>query len=262
LGALGKHAKKRLPFVAAPTLFGVAAAFVMSAAPAGAATAHTTGIEHAAATQQAEKAGTEPQLLAAIRAAAASKPAAKAKAATKTYTVKEGDSLSTIAQHEYSESAAWPVIYYANRSHIKWANEISTGQKLTIPAKPSKIPAAPSELGPAAPAPVHTESAPVTHSASTYSAPVEQSASTHASGTYNGGSGFQSCVISRESGGNSQVMNGSGHYGLYQFSESTWEAYGGSASSFGNASVSEQNQVFNNAIAQGGESNWSAYDGC
>jgi hypothetical protein len=80
--------------------------------------------------------------------------------------------------------------------------------------------------------------------------------------TYSGGSGFQSCVISRESGGNSQVMNGSGHYGLYQFSEGTWEAYGGSASSFGNASVSEQNQVFNNAIAQGGQSNWSAYDGC
>jgi hypothetical protein len=57
-------------------------------------------------------------------------------------------------------------------------------------------------------------------------------------------------------------MNGSGHYGLYQFSESTWEEYGGSASSFGNASVSQQNQVFNNAISQGGESNWSAYDGC
>jgi hypothetical protein len=26
--------------------------------------------------------------------------------------------------------------------------------------------------------------------------------------------------------------------------------------------VAEQNQVFNNAIAQGGQSNWSPYDGC
>jgi hypothetical protein len=59
-----------------------------------------------------------------------------------------------------------------------------------------------------------------------------------------------------------QVMNSSGHYGLYQFSASTWQAYGGSASSFGNASVSEQNRVFNNAMAQGGQSNWSPYDGC
>ena len=270
MGALGKHAKKRLPIVAAPTLFGVAAAFVMSAAPAGAATAQTTSVEHTTASDQAQHAGTEPQLLASIRESAAQKPAAKT--ATKKYTVKSGDSLSAIAKREYSESAAWPVIYYANRGQIKWANVISAGQKLTIPAKPAKIPAAPSQLGPVAPAPapapVHTESAPVSHSGSTESAPAASSSSSSSSSsstqaaTYSGGSGFQSCVISRESGGNSQVMNSSGHYGLYQFSQGTWEAYGGSASDFGHASVSEQNQVFNNAIAKGGESNWSAYDGC
>jgi hypothetical protein len=77
-----------------------------------------------------------------------------------------------------------------------------------------------------------------------------------------GDGSFQQCVINAESGGNSQVMNSSGHYGLYQFSASTWEAYGGSPSTFGNASVAEQNQVFDNALARGGESNWSAYDGC
>ena len=63
-------------------------------------------------------------------------------------------------------------------------------------------------------------------------------------------------------GGQAQVMNASGHYGLYQFSASTWAAYGGSPADFGHASVSEQNQVFGNAIASGGQSNWSAYDGC
>ena len=57
-------------------------------------------------------------------------------------------------------------------------------------------------------------------------------------------------------------MNGSGHYGLYQFSSSTWSAYGGNPADFGNASVAEQNQVFNNAIAAGGASNWAPYDGC
>ncbi|HEY2523252.1 MAG TPA: transglycosylase family protein [Streptosporangiaceae bacterium] len=243
----------------------------MSAAPAGAATAQTTSVEHATASDQAQHAGTEPQLLASIREAAAQKPAAKT--ATTKYTVKSGDSLSAIAKHVYSESAAWPVIYYANRGQIKWANVISAGQKLTIPAKPAKIPAAPSQLGPVVPAPVHTstastatESAPVTQSAPAEAAPTEaaptQAAPAQPAATYNGGSGFQSCVISRESGGNSQVMNSSGHYGLYQFSQGTWEAYGGSSADFGHASVSEQNQVFNNAIAQGGQSNWSAYDGC
>jgi hypothetical protein len=86
---------------------------------------------------------------------------------------------------------------------------------------------------------------------------------TYAGGTYSGGGGFQSCVIARESGGNSQVMNSSGHYGLYQFSASTWAAYGGNPADFGNASVAEQNQIFNNAMATaGGAANWSPYDGC
>ena len=68
--------------------------------------------------------------------------------------------------------------------------------------------------------------------------------------------------MARESGGNSQVMNSTGHYGLYQFSASTWAAYGGNPADFGNASVAEQNQVFANALAQGGQSNWAPYDGC
>ena len=58
---------------------------------------------------------------------------------------------------------------------------------------------------------------------------------------------FQQCVISRESGGSSQVMNSSGHYGLYQFSAETWAAYGGNPADFGHASVAEQNQVFQQA---------------
>lgn len=74
---------------------------------------------------------------------------------------------------------------------------------------------------------------------------------------------FRQCVIQRESGGNSQVMNSTGHYGLYQFAYGTWVAYGGSPSAFGHASVAQQNQVFANAMATpGGASNWRSYDGC
>ena len=84
----------------------------------------------------------------------------------------------------------------------------------------------------------------------------------YSSGTYHGSGSKQRCIIARESGGNSQVMNSSGHYGLYQFSAQTWVASGGSAGTFGHASVAEQNRVFNNAVAARGYSDWTPYDGC
>ena len=141
------------------------------------------------------------------------------------YTVRSGDSLSAIAGKVYHKQNAWTVLYWANRGTIHWANMISEGQVLKVPALPAKIPAAPSQLGPApAPAPAPA-AAPASASASA-SAPRQATAS----GSYSGASGsYAACVIARESGGNSQVMNGSGHYGLYQFSASTWQAYGGSA---------------------------------
>jgi hypothetical protein len=77
------------------------------------------------------------------------------------------------------------------------------------------------------------------------------------------GGAFGQCVVERESGGNPQVMNSTGHYGLFQFSYSTWVAYGGNPADFGHASVAEQEQVFANALASpGGENNWAPYDGC
>ena len=174
------------------------------------------------------------------------------------YTVRSGDSLSAIAGKFYHKQSAWPVLYWANHSKIRWANIVSVGQVLRIPAEPAKIPGAPALLGPAAPAPV---------AAATGSSPVyaPAQATSVAPSSYSGGTpggSFGQCVVARESGGNSQVMNSSGHYGLYQFSEGTWVAYGGSAADFGNASAGEQNQVFSNALAAGGQSNWSAYDGC
>jgi hypothetical protein len=175
-------------------------------------------------------------------------------ASSASYKVRSGDSLSSIAGKVYHKQDAWPVLYWANRDKIRWANVLGEGQVLKVPAMPAKIPAAPSQLGPA-PAPA---AAPVAASAA---APTQAISSV--SGSYSGASSsFESCVIARESGGNAQVMNSSGHYGLYQFSASTWAAYGGSASDFGHASAAEQHQVFANAVAQGGQSNWAPYDGC
>jgi len=176
------------------------------------------------------------------------------------YTIRSGDSLSSIAGKVYHKQDAWPVLYWANRDKIRWANIIGEGRVLKVPAMPAKIPGAPAQLAPApppAPAPVAASSAAPAQASS----PVSSSS---ASSSYSGGasSSYEACVIARESGGNAQVMNSSGHYGLYQFSASTWVAYGGSAADFGHASAAEQHRVFANAMAQGGQSNWSPYDGC
>ena len=195
------------------------------------------------------------------------------------YTVRSGDSLAAISQRSYHNPDAWPVLYWANHHQIHWANEIEIGQVLNVPVKPAQIPSPPELLGPPAahapapaPAPVQASAAPVQtapvrsyapkQAAPVKTAPVQAAPKAAPAANYSGSGSFQSCVIARESGGNSQVMNSSGHYGLYQFSASTWAAYGGSPSSFGNASVAQQNQVFNNAIAAGGQSNWAPYDGC
>ena len=262
-----RHAR-RLPSAAAPALLGVAAAFAVASLPATAFAAAQGPVHHAAAAAVAHRSGPAGERLLSV-----TRPAAKhASAKPAKYTVKSGDSLSAIAGRVYKNSAYWPVLYWANHSQIRYANEIEVGQVLTVPAKPAHIPGAPSVLGPTpAPAPVaaassatsptassttgYGETSAPAYSAPAYSAPVQST-------TYSGGSSFQQCVIARESGGNSQVMNSSGHYGLYQFSSSTWSAYGGNPADFGNASVGEQNQVFNNAVAAGGQSNWAPYDGC
>jgi LysM repeat protein len=280
LGTAGNSARpriaRRLPIVAAPALCGVAAAFALAGTPAASAAvtsapAAKAVTHHVAAT--APKTAARPAAHAKLLSAA--RPAAKhaAPAAVK-YTVKSGDTLSAIAQHFYNSSAYWPALYWANHSEVRYADEIQVGQVLDVPAKPSTIPSAPSVLSPApAPAPVETssveEQAPVEQSAPVESAPVESTvteaapaATSDTSVSTAGDSSFQSCVIERESGGDSQVMNSSGHYGLYQFSASTWAEYGGNPADFGDASAAEQNQVFDTAVADGGESNWSAYDGC
>ena len=228
---------------------GVAAAFCL-APQALADTPQAQGAAHHATVADASRLDpSSAQLLSAIERTAQHKAAS----GPSWYTVKAGDSLSAIAGRAYRNQNAWPVLYWANRSQIHWADVIEPGQVLRIPVKPARIPDPPGMLGPA-PAPAAQVSAPAP-------AAVQGAAEASYSGGAPGGS-FGQCVIARESGGNAQVVNATGHYGLYQFSASTWAAYGGSPADFGHASVAEQNQVFANALAQGGQSNWSAYDGC
>jgi LysM repeat protein len=263
---------------AAPAaMAGLAAAFALGNAPAAsAATVDASGHHSAAAAATiAARAGVSAELLVSITGQRAIGPVIRLDAAqfadmkpkgkhhrtvAAKYVVKPGDTLASIAQHLYHSSGYWTVLYWANHGQIKYANEIQAGQVLTVPAKPAKIPGAPSALAPAAPAPTtSTDSSGESDS----SASTPEAAPAQTESTYTGSTGsFQACVIAAESGGNPQVMNSSGHYGLYQFSASTWAEYGGNPADFGDASVAEQNQVFDNAIAAGGASNWSLYDGC
>jgi len=69
------------------------------------------------------------------------------------------------------------------------------------------------------------------------------------------------CIRNAEEGGSYAWGPGNGG-GAYQFLLSTWETYGGAASQYGVADPAYQDQIFDNAIAAGGASNWTNYDGC
>jgi hypothetical protein len=86
-------------------------------------------------------------------------------------------------------------------------------------------------------------------------------ASSSGSGTDAAHSALGVCIRNAEEGGSYAWGPGNGG-GAYQFVLGTWENYGGSASEFGVAGPAYQDQIFDNAIAAGGASNWTAYDGC
>ena len=69
------------------------------------------------------------------------------------------------------------------------------------------------------------------------------------------------CIRKAEEGGSYAWGPGNGG-GAYQFQLGTWETYGGAASEYGVAGAAYQDQIFDNAIAAGGASNWTSYDGC
>jgi LysM repeat protein len=282
---LGRHSKpspirlpNAVPAAAAPTLAGVAAAVFMSP-QALAATAHGQAVpEQSAVLGGAYRPALDftfhpvlppAELLSAIRQAQAGSTATAAtgrkarSAGPAWYTVQPGDSLSSIAERIYHDAAAWPVLYWGNHGQIQWADVIKAGQVLRIPAEPARIPAAPAQLQPAGTyTPRHASPAAAAAPAPAAQAPAQTTVSTSAvSGSWPGGA-FGACVVERESGGNPDVWNASGHWGLYQFSASTWAEYGGNPADFGTASAAEQEQVFMNALAQGGEFNWAPYDGC
>lgn len=166
-------------------------------------------------------------------------------------TIRSGDTLSEISSSICHTPADWTGIWNYNHRRLHWTdpNVIEPGQQIIPDCRQEQV-----WLPQPPPAPVVTTS--VVHYGDT--ATVRRSADVSTAGM----GGFQSCVIRAESGGNPDIWNASGHWGLYQFSEQTWVAHGGAPGDFGTASPAEQTQIFWNTVGEDGTSDWAPYDGC
>ena len=165
-------------------------------------------------------------------------------------TVESGNTLSGIAKDKCGAIADWTGIYLKNKKTIGSNPDlILPGQVLALDCRAVSVP-----VVTVADTYVRHAQVSVATPRSTYHAPV--------SASYAVSSNFQACVIRAESGGNPDIWNASGHWGLYQFSSSTWAAHGGNPADFGHASAAEQTQVFWRTVHDDGTSDWSPYDGC
>ena len=173
------------------------------------------------------------------------------KASPPLYTVQGGNSLSQIAGSRCGNPADWTGIYVRNKAVIGGdPNLILPGQQLVLDCTQVQ-----GVVLPQPPAPV---------AVADQQQPQQQSYNGGSYGNVNPGgySGVEACIIARESGGNSQVMNSTGHYGLFQFDQGTWAEGGGNPADFGHAPVAEQQSVFNSVFAQRGVEPWQPSDGC
>jgi len=174
-------------------------------------------------------------------------------------TVHSGDTLSGLAGKYCGNPADWTGWWNYNHRAQHWSspNIIEVGQRLIPDCRDEQV-----WLPQPRPA-YRTVSYNTPVRATSYQAHTSYG-NTGSYGNVNAASygGIQSCIISRESGGNSQVMNPSRHYGLYQFDYGTWVSGGGNGADFGHASVGEQQRVFANVYAARGAEPWAPSDGC
>ncbi len=91
-------------------------------APAHAAAQPAAATRTATVADALSHGGMSPaELFSAVQArTSAAKPAS--------YTVRSGDSLSAIAGKVYHKQNAWPVLYWANRDKVHWANMSARGR--------------------------------------------------------------------------------------------------------------------------------------
>jgi len=172
------------------------------------------------------------------------------------YTVKPGDTLSAIADKAYGSRADWPALWWTNRHKVGNPDAIVVGQRLQLstwhPRKAWLVRAAMAASTPPAPP------APVASAQSPSSLPATSSAPSYSGGSYSGGGVNWDAIAACESGGNWSTSTGNGFSGGLQFSQGTWDAYGGGqyASSAAGASRSQQIAVAQRVLAGQGIGAW------
>ena len=143
----------------------------------------------------------------------------RAQPATRTYTVRSGDTLSSIAERYYHNPGDWTWIYAANKSQIQDPNSIYVGESLTIPYS------APS--GTTSYTPRHAKSSPkaavLTTSASQLSGSLGCSgleALWEAAGGSHAEAFMAAEIAMAESGGNQYALSPTNDYGYWQINGS------------------------------------------
>jgi hypothetical protein len=168
------------------------------------------------------------------------------------YTVQQGDTLSTIAAHEYGNPADWPAVWWVNRSQLPNPNMIAAGQRLRLPASGQM----PAWMARAARAGV--SASPATQAASVAHADPPAAAPASTAAVASSGGVNWAAIAACESGGNWSDNTGNGFYGGLQFTEQTWLAYGGGqyASSANLATEGQQIAVADRVLAGQGIGAW------
>jgi LysM repeat protein len=138
--------------------------------------------------------------------------------ATRTYTVRPGDTLSGIAQRFYGNPADWTWLWHVNESVVRNPNSIYAGEVLKIPADP------PAHA--ASYAPKHrktTTTTTLTSSASRLSGTLGCSgleALWEAAGGSHGEAFMAAEIAMAESGGNQYALSPTDDYGYWQINAS------------------------------------------
>ena len=151
----------------------------------------------------------------------------------------------SIAHKAYGSRADWPALWWANRHKVGNPDAIVVGQRLRLstwhPRKAWIVRAAMAASTPPAPP------APAASAQSPSSLPATSSAPSYSGGSYSGSGVNWDAIAACESGGNWSTSTGNGFSGGLQFSQGTWDAYGGGQYSSAAAGASRSQQI---AVAQ------------
>lgn len=157
--------------------------------------------------------------------------------------VKKGDTLSKIAK---KNDTTYKRLFNANKN-IKNPDLIYPGDKLRIPTKEEKLKNR-----------LVSDVLEDTGSNLKYDHPAGNSSANVKYSGYDSGGGVWDKLAACESGGNWSINTGNGYYGGLQFTQSSWNAVGGSGSP---ASASKAEQIKRAQILQSRQG-WGAWPAC